>query len=54
MSIILKTSCTSSVFVVHSIAGLQSNVIGLTVLKYKLKILVVEVLRHLLDTSDLK
>ena len=28
--------------------------IALTVLKYKLKILVVEVLGHLLDTSDLK
>ena len=28
--------------------------IALTVLKYKLKILAVEVLGHLLDTSDLK
>ena len=28
--------------------------IALTVLKYKLKILVVEVLEHLQDTSDLK
>ena len=40
---------------VHSVnSSITKQCIALTVLKYKLKILAVEVLGHLLDTSDLK
>ena len=44
----------SSVYLVHSIAGLQGNVYNTYSTEDKLKILAVEVLTHLLDTSDLK
>ena len=44
----------SSVYLVYSIAGLQGNVYSTYNTEVKLEILAVEVLIHLLDTSDLK
>ena len=44
----------SSVYLVHSIAGLRGNVYSTYNSEDKLQILAVEVLTHLLDTSDLK
>ena len=44
----------SSVYLVHSIAGLQSNLYSTYSTEDKFEILAVEVLTHLLDTSDLK
>ena len=51
---IFKASCMTSVCLVHSIAGLQSNLYSTYSTEDKLKILAVEVLTHLLDKSDLK
>ena len=53
-SILLQISCMSSVYLVHSIAGLQSNLYSTYSTEDTFKILAAEVLTHLLDTSDLK
>lgn len=52
-SIILGTSCTSLVYLIHFRAGLQGKMYSTYNTEDELKIMAVEVMTHLLDTFNL-